>query len=148
MNELTTWKPLRELSNLRREMDRIWDSFFSRGFELEPLPGEWVPSLDISETADSIEVKAELPGMDPKDIEISLSGDNLMIKGEKKQEKKEKSKNYHRVETRYGAFSRSISLPASVKSEDIKAVYKKGVLSISLPKKEEAKPKQIPVKAE
>ncbi len=148
MFELTPWKPFRELGALRREMDRIWDTLFARGLELEPVPGEWGLSLDLSETKDSIIVKAEIPGMEAKDIDISLSGDTLTIKGEKKQEKEEKGESFHRVEAYYGAFSRSIRLPAPVKPEDIKASYKKGVLKITLPKKEEAKPKQITIKAE
>lgn len=148
MFELTPWKPFKELSDLRREMDRMWDTFFFRGPELESISREWSPSLDVSETKDNITVKAEVPGMDAKDIDISLSGDVLTIKGEKKQEKEEKGENFHRIESCYGAFSRSIRLPVPVKSEEIKAGYKKGVLRITLPKKEEVKPKQIAIKPE
>lgn len=115
---------------------------------MEPSRGEWAPSLDVSETKDNIAVKAEVPGMDAKDIDISLANDVLTVKGEKKQQKEEKDENYHRVERSYGAFSRSIRLPREVQSDKIKANYKNGVLKITLPKSEEAKKKEIKIKVD
>ncbi|HID98060.1 MAG TPA: Hsp20/alpha crystallin family protein [Thermodesulfobacteriaceae bacterium] len=147
MFEISPWKPIRELTSLRKEMDNLWENFFG-GTELMPFEGEWVPSIDVSETDDSITVKAEIPGIDPKDIQISLSGNLLTIKGEKKEETEEKKKNYLRKETRYGAFSRTIRLPVVADADKIEAKYKKGILNIVLPKKEEEKPKQIEIKAE
>ncbi len=147
MPDIVEWKPFREVSRLRREMDRLWDDFVGpsrRAFR--PLEAEWAPAVDVSETADKVTVKAEVPGMDAKNIDISLSGDLLTIKGEKKSEREEKKENYHLVERSYGSFSRSLRLPAAVVADKIEATYKKGVLTITCPKKEEAKPKAIEIK--
>ncbi len=147
MNELMEWKPFREVSRLRREMDRLWDDFFGPGRRaLRPLEPEWAPAVDVSETADKVVVKAEVPGIEAKDIDISLSGDVLTIKGEKKSAREEKKENYHLVERSYGSFSRSLRLPASVIADKIEAAYKQGVLTVTCPKKEEVKPKAIKVK--
>jgi HSP20 family protein len=104
--------------------------------------------VDVSETADKIVVKAEVPGLDSKDIDISLSGDILTIKGEKKSEREEKEENYHLVERSYGSFARSIRLPVGVEADKIEASYKQGVLTVTCPKKEEVKAKPIEIKAE
>ena len=109
--EVKPWKPFRELATLREDMDRMWNRFLGEWPSLEPFGGEWAPSLDVSETKEDIVVKAEVPGIDAKDIDISLSNDLLTIKGKKEQEKEEKEENYHRVERSYGSFSRSIRLP-------------------------------------
>lgn len=146
--ELTPWRPFREMTSVRKDMDKIWDRFFGEWPSAEPFRGEWAPSLDVSETKDDIVVKAELPGMDAKDIDISLANDVLTIRGEKKQEEEEKDENYHRVERSYGAFSRSVRLPRDVRSDKIKASHKNGVLRITLPKSEEAKSKEIKIKVE
>ena len=145
MFEIQPWRPFREVTNLRREMDKIWEDFFG-GRELVGVEGAWIPPVDLSETKDALIVKAEVPGMDPKEIEVSMTGDLLTIKGEKKQRTEEKDENYHRIETRYGAFSRMIRLPVAVDSEKISATYEKGVLKLTLTKKEESKPKQIEIK--
>jgi HSP20 family protein len=153
--ELQTWKPFRELApfkefeRMRRDMDRLWDSFFEGGLRRRTEgAGEWLPSLDVSETKNELVVKAEVPGMDPKDIDISLSDGMLTIKGEKKQEKEEKEADYHLVERSYGSFTRSVQLPKEVQSEKINASYKNGILKITLPKSEEAKKKEIKIKVE
>jgi HSP20 family protein len=147
--ELVRWEPFREVSRLRREMDRVFDDFFGpRRWGLIPWEGEWTPLMDVAETADQVVVKAEIPGIEPKEIDISLSGDVLTVKGEKKSEREEKKENYHLVERNYGAFSRSVTLPAAVDPDKIEAKYDKGVLTITCPKKEGAKPKQIEIKAE
>jgi len=144
--ELTMWEPFRGLEKMRSEMDRLWDSFF----EGRPLRRfwEWFPSLDVAETKNDLVVKVELPGMDPKDIDISLTDGLLTIKGEKKQEKEEKEENYHFIERSYGTFTRSIRLPKEVKHDKINASYKNGILKVVLPKSEEAKKKEIKVKVE
>jgi HSP20 family protein len=103
------------------------------------------PAFDISETDNEIHVKAELPGMNPNEIEITLTGDLLTIKGEKKEEKEEKGKNFHRRERRYGSFSRSFRLPVEVKADSINAGYKDGVLTVTVPKAEEEKARRIEV---
>jgi HSP20 family protein len=148
MPDIMEWKPFREVSRLRREMDRLWDDFFGPGRKaLRPVETEWAPAVDVSETADQVVIKAEVPGMEAKDIDISLAGDVLTIKGEKKSEREEKKENYHLVERTYGSFSRSLKLPTAVAADQVEASYKKGVLTISCPKKEEVKPKAIEIKA-
>jgi len=141
-------RPFQELTTLRDDMERVWDSFFKDWRTPELMRGEWAPSLDVVETKDNYVVKAELPGMEAKDIDISLSNGILTIKGEKKQEKEEKDENYHRVECSYGSFVRSVRLPEEVKTDHINAKYKDGVLKVTLPKLPEAKSKQIKVKVE
>ncbi|MFH1625047.1 MAG: Hsp20/alpha crystallin family protein [Pseudomonadota bacterium] len=146
--DVTKWRPFRELENLRGEMDRVWDRFFGEGTPLGKRGGGWVPPIDISETKDSIVITAELPGVDPQDVSVSLVEDTLTIKGEKKQEKEEKEENYYRVERTYGSFSRSLRVPVSVKRDGITAQHKNGVLRISLPIAEEVKSKEIQIKVE
>lgn len=125
----------------------MFDRFF-RGGDLSEMSiaGTWLPPIDLSETPDKITVKAEIPGLDPKEIDISIQGDTLIIKGDKKEEKEEKGKNYYRMERRYGSFSRSVDLPTSVDTSKVTAECKNGVLEITMQKKEEVKPKQISVK--
>lgn len=146
--ELTPWRPFSELTTLRDDMDRIWERFFGKWPGMEPFRREWTPSLDVSETKNNIVVNVEAPGIDPKDIDISLTGDVLTIKGEKRQEKEEKDENYHRVERSYGVFARSVRLPHEVQSGKIEASYKNGILKITLPKSEEAKKKEIKITVE
>jgi len=152
--ELTTWKPFRELTpfsdfdRMRREMERVWDTSLrgKLGKSLKRL--RWLPSVDVSETKNDVVVKAELPGMDPKDIEVTLSDGHLMIKGQKKHEKEEKDEDYHFVERSYGSFVRAVHLPKEVKHDKISASYKNGVLKVVLPKSEEAKTKEVKIKVE
>lgn len=146
--DLIHWKPFREVSRLRSEMDRLWDDYFGPGRRaLKPMEEAWLPAVDVSETGDKITVKAEIPGMEAKDIDISMVGDTLTIKGEKKAEHEEKEENYHLVERSYGSFSRAMKLPVAVDPEKVEATYKNGVLTVVLPKKEEVKPKAIEIKA-
>jgi len=152
--ELQVWRPFRELApfrefeRMRREMDRLWDSFLERKPTTIEEEGEFLPALDLAETDNELVVKCEVPGLEPKDIDISLSDGMLTIKGEKKQEREEKQADYHLVERSYGAFSRSIQLPKEVQGEKINASYKNGILKITLPKSEEAKKKEIKIKVE
>ena len=145
--DLMKWSQLPGMSSIQEEMNRMFDRFF-RGGDLSEIgtAGMWLPPIDLSETPDKITVKAEIPGMDPKEIDISIQGDTLIIKGEKKEEKEEKGKNYYRMERRYGSFSRSVDLPTSVDTNKVTAECKNGVLEITMQKKEEVKPKQISVK--
>ncbi|MCF6148780.1 MAG: Hsp20/alpha crystallin family protein [Candidatus Kuenenia sp.] len=143
--DLTKWT---SVSSLQNEINRMFDQFF-RGWDFSgfgPEAGTWAPSIDLAETDDNIVIKAEIPGIDPKEVDISIQDNNLIIKGEKKEEKEEKGKNYYRMERSYGKFSRSIDLPSSVDTSKVSAECKNGVLEITLPKKEEVKPKQITVK--
>jgi HSP20 family protein len=146
--DLVQWRPFREVSRLRREMDRLWDEFFGPGRRaLQPFEEAWVPAVDVSETGDKVTVKAEIPGLEAKDIDIAIVGDTLTIKGEKKAEREEKGENFHLVERSYGSFSRALKLPAAVDPDKVEATYKNGVLTITCPKKEEVKPKAIEIKA-
>ena len=134
-------------TNFRKEMDRLFDRFFEPGWPEMPKLGEWEPTLDLSETKDAVVVKAELPGVEQKDIAVSLQDGVLTIKGEKESEKEEKDKQYHRVERSHGAFYRAIRLPAAVEAGKVTATFKDGVVIITLPKAPEAKGTAIPVKA-
>ena len=111
-----------------------------------PALGDWAPSIDLSETKESVVVKIEVPGMDQKDIEVSLQENRLTIKGEKKQEKEEKHERYHRVERSYGAFARSVRLPVGVDASKVSAAFKNGLLTVTLPKTPAAKGTTIPIK--
>jgi HSP20 family protein len=122
-----------------------WDPF--REFNSAISTTAWNPSVDIFETENDVVVKAELPGMDPKSIDVRLENNVLLLKGERHFEKETKEENYHRVEREYGTFSRAFSLPMAVKEEKITAEYKDGILKIVLPKKEEVKPKTIKIEA-
>lgn len=143
--ELSRWDPFKELASLRDEIEKVFDSFFGRTPHLIEREGYWVPAIDIEETDNEYIVKAELPGMKKEDIKISLTEDSLTISGERKMEKEEKGKTYHRVEMSYGKFQRSISFPSEVKPEEAKATYKDGILTITIPKSEKAKPKEIEI---
>jgi HSP20 family protein len=144
--ELAKWTPFREASRLRDEIDRVWQDFLGPGRGKRSMGEEWIPPVDILDTADKVTIKVEVPGMDAKNIEISLSGDVLIIKGEKKTERDEKGKNFFLAERSYGSFYRSLRLPVEVKEDKIEATYKHGVLTITCPKKEVIKSKQIKIK--
>lgn len=146
--EMVKWEPMREVSRLWRDMDRMFENFLTTrpGWAAKPWEGEWLPAVDVSETPEQVTVKAELPGIDPKDVKISLAGDVLTLKGEKKSEREEKKEDYHLVERSYGSFTRSLVLPAAVNADKIEAKYEKGVLSITCPKKDQVKPKTIEIK--
>lgn len=133
------------LSTLQGEMNRLLENFFGRA-ELPLFGGNvFAPAVDVVETKDSILVKAEVPGIDSKDLDISITGDLLTIRGEKKSEREEKGKNFHRMERSYGSFTRTVEIPSYANTDKVNADYKDGVLTISLAKKEEAKEKTIKV---
>jgi HSP20 family protein len=145
MADLLVWRPFQEL---RKEIDRLFNEFFNRPVLPEKFEWfEWTPAVDVSETEDSIVVKADLPGVKPEEIEINLSDNILTIRGEKKREEEEKKENFYRVERYYGSFMRAIQLPTEVDVEKVKATYKDGVLKVVLPKKVEPK-KSIKVEVE
>jgi len=145
MRALTPWTGL---STMRKEMDRLFDRFWEGDLPQLPSLGDWAPALDVSETKDSVMVKAEVPGMDPKDIALSLQDQVLTLKGEKKQEKEEKDEHYYRAERSYGAFARAIRLPAPVDASKVTATFKHGLLTVTLPKAPAAKGATIPIKVE
>lgn len=139
---------------LQREMSRVFDDF-SRSFDLAPFGGEtgggtFYPSIDVKEGEKEITVKAELPGMEEKDIEVSFVGNSLTIRGEKREDKEDKGKDYWHRETSYGSFSRTIPVPEGIDTEKVDARFKNGILTVSLPKLETSilKNKKIAIKAE
>jgi len=140
------WDPFRDLNMLQDRMNRLFDDAGRTWRHDEPAATtSWSPAVDIFETETDIVVKAELPGMERKDITLNLEKNVLTLRGERRFEKETKDENYHRIERSYGGFSRSFSIPATVDEEKIRADYKDGVLKILLPKKEQAKPKQIKI---
>jgi HSP20 family protein len=148
MADLTQWKNKRgkEIDYFREGMENLFDNFFKR-FPFSRLEQERFeyPRVDVSETKNLVIVKAEIPGLDPKELEILVRGNTLIIEGERKEEKEEKDENYHRVERYYGSFSREIPIPAEVVADKIQASYKNGVLKIELPKSETAKKQKIKI---
>jgi len=144
--ELVPWKPFGELGSFRGEMDRLRDKLFGERPLVRAFTEEWLPSVDISETRDNFIVKAELPGLESKDVNVSISGDLLIIKGEKKKEEEEKDEHHHYVERYSGSFQRVFQLPTAVKGDKVEATFEKGVLKVTLPKVEEAKKKKIEIK--
>lgn len=142
------------LNELQRSMNRLFDDFFNR-FELSPFGGfgesfgAFQPQVDVTESDKAITVSAELPGLDEKEIEVTLSHNVLTLRGEKKEEKEEKGRSYYRVERSYGSFHRSIPLPSEVENDEVEATFKKGVLTVTVPKTPDAqkRSKRIAVKA-
>lgn len=146
MTYLTTRKPIGNLFNLHNEMGKLFgDLFSSQDSDAYVENTSWMPKVDISETENGFEILAELPGVNESDVNVSVSDNLLTIKGEKRAEEKTDDKDLHRVERRYGSFQRSFTLPRQVDTSDIKAGYKNGILSLTIPKVEEAKPTEIPI---
>ncbi len=152
---LVRWNPVRELAtipssilNMQQEINRMFDRFFRGGVldDRDLFPATWMPAVDLVEKEDEFVAKVELPGVHKDDVKITLQDNILTIRGEKKEEKESKDSNYHRLERSYGSFQRSFTLPTSVRQDKVEAEYRDGVLTITLPKAEEAKRKQIEVK--
>jgi HSP20 family protein len=144
---LVTYDPFRELRSLQDEVNRLFSSSFSRGSDNELTRGAWSPNVDIFENKDHIVLEADLPGMKPEDVNISIENNVLTIQGERKFEEKDDQGNFHRVERSYGAFTRSFTLPPTVSSDNADAVFENGLLRLTLAKREEAKPRRIEIKA-
>ena len=136
------WDPFDELTMLRNRMDRLWSRMTA---EDETALADWSPTSDVVETKDEIMIKAELPGIDEKDVDIEIENGVLTIKGERKAEKETEEKGFRRIERSYGTFLRSFTLPANVAPEKITASFANGMLEVHLPKKEEAKPRTVKV---
>ncbi|SHJ94382.1 HSP20 family protein [Malonomonas rubra DSM 5091] len=144
--EIMPWKPFREMEPFHREMESLINRVLGEALPARFGEEGWLPRMDIAETKDSLVIEAELPGMDSKDIEVNLSGDMLTIKGEKKTEREENGKHYHCIERHSGSFKRAFRVPANVQSNKVDASFDKGILTITLPKTEEAKEKEIKIK--
>ena len=145
MTTLSRWDPFRGVSTLQEQINRLFEESLFRGRAAESALTAWAPAVDIYETENELVVKADLPDMDPKDLDIRVENNVLTIHGERKFEKEVSEDKYLRVERSYGSFSRSFSLASTVNADAIKAEYKDGVLTLHAPKREEAKPKQIKV---
>jgi len=135
--------PFRELNTLQDRVNRLFQETGGRQESL--TTGNFVPAVDIYEDEHSIKLKMEVPGVEQKDLDIQVENNTLTVKGERKLEKEEKEENFHRIERRYGSFFRSFGLPNSVDTDKVSADYQNGVLNIVLPKRAEAKPKQVKV---
>jgi HSP20 family protein len=145
MSNLIRWEPAREMMSLRDAMDRLFDDAFTRPLSIRD---NWsVPAVDMYQTDDEIVVKAALPGIKSDEVQINITGEVLTLKGEVKQEEEKKEKAWHIREQRYGSFERSVVLPTDVVADKAKAEFENGILTITLPKADEVKPRTITVKA-
>ncbi len=147
--DLVPWKSFKDdMESIKKEMDNLWGRFFGETSLSKPFQREWTPKADATETPEAIMVRAELPGIDPKDIDVNITGDILTIKGEKKQEEEKTEGHHHHRECYYGSFQRSFRLPTTIQTDKIEAKFDQGILKITLPKTEEAKSIEvkIPVK--
>ncbi len=145
MSNLIRWEPVREMMTLREAMDRLFDDAFTRPISMSAVSS--MPAIDLYQTADEIVVKAALPGLKPDEVQISVTGDVLTLRGEFKQQEEKKEATWHIREQRYGSFERSIMLPTEVQTDKAKADFENGILTISLPKAEAVKPRTINIKA-
>jgi|SRR5215469_1061509 len=144
MNSITRWEPFRNLSTLQEQVNRLFETSFKGNADNSALT-TWAPAVDIYETENELVIKADLPEVAEKDVDVRVENNMLTIRGERKFEQNVKEDNYLRVERAYGSFSRSFSLPNTVNTEAIEANYKDGVLKVVLPKRAESKPKQVKI---
>jgi len=140
---ITRWDPFREVVALQNRMNSLFRDLNEGDSPL--TTASFVPAVDIYEDAQKVMLKLEVPGIEEKDLDVRVENNTLTVKGERKFEKEEKEENFHRIERRYGSFSRSFSLPQTVDPHKVEAEYKQGVLTVRLPLREEAKPRQVKV---
>lgn len=145
MSNLTRWEPMREMMSLRDAMDRLFDDAFTRPISVSGVSG--MPAIDMYQTNDNVVVKATLPGLKAEEVDITVTGETLTLRGEFKHEDEQKETSYHIREQRYGSFERSILLPTDVKADKAVADFENGILTITMPIAEEVKPKSIMIKA-
>ncbi len=145
MSNLIRWEPMREMVSLREAMDRLFDDAFTRPFGVRT---SWsAPAIDMYQTDDEVVVKAAVPGLKASDVQISVAGDTLTMRGEFKEKSETDDKAYHIREQRYGSFERSLTLPTPIVADKARAEFEDGILTITLPKAEDVRPKVITVKA-
>ena len=149
---LTRWDPAVESANLSQRMERLFDEVVGRGLwrsaEERPLRGAWVPAINILEKDDVMVISADLPGLRPEDVEVTVDQGALTIRGERQLEEAQEGETYHRVERLYGMFERTFTLPNSIDVEKIEARFANGEMVLTLPKREEAKPRSVKIKVE
>jgi HSP20 family protein len=146
MSNLSRWEPMREMMTLREAMDRLFDDAFTR--PINPRDGGWsTPAIDMYQTDDEVVVRAALPGFKADEVQINVTGDVLTLRGETKQQEEQEDRAWHIREQRWGSFERSVSLPTDVTADKAVADFENGILTITLPKAEQVKPKTINVKA-
>jgi HSP20 family protein len=144
---MSRWDPFRDLMSIQNEINRLFGRTYAGSESAAGTPGAWMPALDIYETKDKFVVTVELPGVEPDDVDVSVEDSTLTIRGERRFYQEVDEDSFHRVERRYGAFARSLALPQTANAEGIEASFDRGVLTVAVPKAEEAKPKKITVKA-
>ncbi len=143
---IVRWEPRRDLLTTQDRFNRLLNETFSQVFGDEGVSARaWAPAVDIFETVDNLVLKAELPGVDPKDVELRVEDSTLYLKGQRNFEHEVKEENYHRLERSYGSFSRTFAMPSGIDAGRVKAEYKDGLLTLTMPKREEAKPKTIKI---
>ena len=146
MSNLIRWEPMREMMTLREAMDRLFDDAFTRPLSMGAASSA-LPAIDLYQTADEVIVKAALPGLKPDEVQISITGDVLTLRGEFKQAEQKQEATWHIREQRFGVFERSVMLPSQVQTDKAKADFENGILTVTLPKAESVKPKTISIKA-
>jgi HSP20 family protein len=147
MSNLTRWEPAREMMTLREAMDRLFDDAFTRPLSIRDGWSMATPAIDMYQTNDDVVVRASLPGLKAEEVQINITGDILTLKSEIQQEEEQKDRAWHIREQRFSTFERSIVLPTDVKSDKAEAVFENGILTITLPKADEVKPRTINIKA-
>jgi len=147
MSNLIRWEPAREMMTLREAMDRLFDDAFTRPLSMRDGWFMSTPAVDMYQTENEVVVKASIPGMKAEDVQINITGDVLTLKGEVQNEEERNDKAWHIREQRFGSFERSVALPTAVKTDKAEAVFENGILTVTLPKADEVKPKTINIKA-
>jgi HSP20 family protein len=147
MSNLIRWEPARDMMTLREAMDRLFDDAFTRPLSIRDGWNMSTPAIDMYQTENDVVVRASIPGIKADEVQINITGDVLTLKGEVKQEEERKDKAWHIREHRFGSFERSVALPTAVKPDQAEAVFENGILTVTLPKADEVKPKTINIKA-
>lgn len=147
MSNLMRWEPAREMMTLREAMDRLFDDAFTRPLSVRDGWSLASPAIDMYQTDNEVVVRASIPGIKADEVQINVTGDVLTLKGEVKQEEERKDRAWHIREQSFGSFERSVALPTSVKSDQAEAVFENGILTVTLPKADEVKPRTINIKA-
>ena len=142
---LERWDPFRNLGDIQHEVNRLFDNFSGRPAQGTAGERMWLPAVDVRETKDEIVLSFDVPGMTEKDIQLSITGDLMTVKGERRFERDDSQDTYHRVERVYGKFERTVQLAMPVQTDKVKATYREGVLEVKLPKVEAAKPHEIKI---